>query len=47
MNELIQKLADYNVALEAGKHLAEPANEMQTDTWAKNDPALIEAALSG
>ena len=25
MNELMQKLADYHVALEAEKHLAEPA----------------------
>jgi hypothetical protein len=48
MNELMQKLTDYHVALEAEKHLAEPANEVQSATYrrkllgsAKNDPALI------
>ena len=29
MNELLKKLGDYRVALEAEKHLAEPANEVQ------------------
>ena len=33
MNELMQKLADYYVALEAEKHLAEPANEVQSDAY--------------
>ena len=45
MNELMQKLADYHVALEAEKHLAEPVKRGCNRT--PIDEAAFEASDRG